>query len=149
MCWVAWSIEQGPYWQHCSEDALLCAPLPFAYYKRRRIDPEFKAQLTLALAKGELGSTAGAVMRAIGRLRGWKSCPMARATLEKEQMRRQHAYLLECRKVFSTDKCRIVSVSTDGTRVGKRDVVFGTLYSVDVDKAMWLPPQVTGHPRLC
>ena len=50
-------------------------------------------------------------------------------------------YLVTGRKLLSQEGVKKFSVSLDGTRMGQRDMLYAALYSADLGKALWCPPQ--------
>ena len=55
--------------------------------------------------------------------------------------RRARVYLVTGRKLLSQEGVNTFSVSLDGTRMGQREMLYAALYSADLGKALWCPPQ--------
>ena len=66
-------IHASTLWEQASQDALLDCPIPLGNKRTRRLDPEFRRALGLALPKREGGATATGVRAAVTRFRRWGS----------------------------------------------------------------------------
>ncbi len=54
--------------------------------------------------------------------------------------RRVVQFWKEGRRVF--EDCAIVNIALDATRMGGRDTLYTAMYSPDLKRAVWCPPQV-------
>ena len=145
---LAFDMEAGPWWARMSTDAIHDAPVPLAVARARRVDPNLRSQLGKEAGKGTLARTGGKSVVLLQRVRKWKVKALGRAVGEAGVESRVAWYWTGGQEFFSPDKCHVLSVALDATRMSGRDTLYLAAYSPELGKGFWLPPQVRASAAL-
>ena len=143
ICWLAWAIEQGPYWDMGSDDALMSAPV-LRSQRARRLNPTLQDAVAQAAASGEMARSGRKVVQQLRKYLWHGAQKIADSTANAMMATRVWRYCNQGRHEFAKHKVRIVSVSFDATRMDGKDTLYLNMYAPALQKAMWLPPQAGG-----
>ena len=143
VCWIAFLLESGPLWGAASVDDT-DIPAPRGPRRARRLNPRLLNALATMAGQGKLartGSKAAATLRFAlkrrGLLQGVKDSKANEAQLDRAKRYRDSA-----KEDFHVSKVRVLSVASDASRVGNRDIMVSSLYSPETDLACWGDPMV-------
>ena len=145
-CWLSWVIEQGPWWSRMSRDAFNDAPVPTATRRARRIDPALRDAIAAMGSQGKIARSGPQSVRILERVRKWKVKLIGDRTGDCAINQRQARYWQAGQDLFSGANVLTVSLALDATRMAGKDTLYLAMYSPDLDKSMWCPPQV---PTFC
>eukprot|EP00974_Lingulodinium_polyedra_P057168 5500626-Lingulodinium_polyedra.AAC.1 len=74
------------------------------------------------------------------RARGWR-LGFAKRTASRCLETRATSYWVAGREAFDPARVAILSVALDGTRMSGKDTLYVALYSPELQRALWCPPQ--------
>ena len=138
---VGFMVDQPSFWDTCSRDALLDAPVPKGAKRARILGPVLVDAVAEAAGKGELARTGSRVLANMHRWRRWCEKRMAISTCNTFPGSRAKVYLRQERRQFANAKVRILSLALDASRMGHRGTLYLAMYSPELDRAAWCPPQ--------
>lgn len=142
VCSIGYCVEQSDLWAKASTYQLMDTPLPMGVRRSRRPSQGFRRALGKAISESQGGSTPGKVCQTLSKYRKF-GIKRFRVTAATDAFKgRVKIYIREAKAMFAHDPCRHISLATDGTRMGQKDMLYCVLYASEVGKAVWLPPQV-------
>ena len=145
LCWCGWVLSEGDFWSSASTDALVDAPVPRGPRRARRLDRAFVRSLTTGLAEAAWSRTPGRIASAIGRFRKARLPIVQVGSIVASEARHLYQYRERSREALCPSAEPIISFVCDGTRMGKKEVLFSAACGVKSGLAVWCPPQVACH----
>eukprot|EP00974_Lingulodinium_polyedra_P048634 4670031-Lingulodinium_polyedra.AAC.1 len=135
LCCLGAVLEREGVWEGASRDAVRDAPVPQGNKRARRMDPALRRAMAEAVGSRQAGRTARQFCTAFRFFRKEVAGRVNAPTVEQGQLERLFLYWQTGREAFSPSKCAVLGMSTDGTRMSKRDTAFMALYSPTLDMA--------------
>ncbi len=109
--------------------------------RARRMGPRLVQPLSANAGRGDLGRTPSAMSKIFARFRRWHRARVSAIQVGKGLKKRALALWKRQRSFFCKLHTKQLSMSLDGTRMGKKDVLFAVLWSPDKAVGVWCPPQ--------
>ena len=140
-CWIGFVIESTNLWNNASDDALVDAVLLKGPKRFRRIDPVLQSAVAKLAGQGDMARTGAQAWQMAVRMRRWVVPRQGCSTGNEFMKSRLAAYYEAVVSVASQEQIRIVAVSMDASRMGRKDCCYLAGWLPEVNLGFWFPPQ--------